>query len=235
MLLPVGFKSCMLRYLNNTHADAQYEAQLKALIDRLHAMVKYNTDLARMARQGLTELTDGKAQAKRIDKEINALEADIENAVQTLLTRYSPQLVELRFILASLKIAASLERMGDHAKNTVKRLQRVEGKLNGMNDIMSRMLERMEGLLTQLETLLLHFKPEDAGAITASDDVMDELYKQSVVAISKHMHDGSLPNEAISHALFIAKNIERMADHVTDITRELYYVHTGERMKKTAE
>ena len=227
----------MLRYVDG-HANSQYEDELRALISTLGEMRSLVMEQFALLLALLDVREKGednpKGQAREIDKEINALQEQLDKAVLDLLVRHSPQLVELRFTLSASKLAGQFERMGDHCKNSIKRVWRAQDKISEeLHQNLVGLAAAAAPVLEALEDALLHFDDAKAIAALEADDVVDKAYKKLVIKMPKVMDDDDVENEAISDVLFIGKNLERIADHATDIIRELYYVHHGKRMEFT--
>lgn len=230
----------MLRYVDNRHADHQYETELKAIIEGLHTMWKHvfaQFEMLKAAASGqsIGDL-DAKVASREIDKEINALQQDIDKRVHTIIAKNAPQLVELRFVLSASKIAGQLERMGDHCKNTIKRLLRARPALNkDLQETIASIVAYVEPGIRGLEPIMLRFEQEEAERVCVSDDVVDKSYKALVSSVSSALRNNEIPNERVADVLFIAKNLERLADHAIAIAREFMYIHSGSReQKKTA-
>lgn len=224
----------MLSYVDKRHADANYEAELKALVDGLHAMFQLVSEQFNLMEKAAHDHADTPVDAKNIskdmDKDINRLQLEIDKRVHVLLSKYSPQLSELRFVLSASKIAGQFERMGDHCKNTIKRMMRTRASLtpelwNTIATIVSNVSPSIRGL----ESVILHFDEEAAEHVCVSDDAVDKSYKGLVAGVADALKTDALPNERVADVLFIAKNLERLADHATAIAREFLYIHSGER------
>jgi phosphate transport system protein len=226
----------MLRYLDNRHADHQYEAELKAIVDGLHTMWKLvasQFEMLKAAADGATPADlDAKTASKEIDKGINALQQEIDQRVHVIISKNAPQLAELRFVLSASKIAGQFERMGDHCKNTIKRTLRARPALNAdLQKTIAGIVDYVAPSITSLESILLNFDETVAARVCLSDELVDKSYKSLVLAVSDALRSNVLPNERVADVLFIAKNLERLADHATAIAREFIYIHTGDRTK----
>lgn len=227
----------MLRYVDKRHANSQYEDELRAMIDDLDAMRKLVGEQFAILRELLAARVKGeqnpKYQAREMDKEINALQSKLDTSVLDMLTCYSPQLVELRLILSVSKLAGQFERMGDHCKNSIKRVWRSQEKLSDeLHQQVVDVADAAAVVLAALEDALLRFDVEKAKAALAADDAVDKAYKKLVINIPRVIKEVAVDNEAVSDILFIGKNLERLADHATDIIREAYYIHHGKRMQR---
>lgn len=224
----------MLSYVDNRHADTQYESELKALIlgldDMRKGVAEQFTLLQNIPSTAQSTDMDAKAQSKTIDKHINQMQGDIDVLVHNVISKRTPQLTELRFILSASKIAGQLERMGDHCKNTIKRMLRVQPHINPkMWDTMMEIVRHVAPSIRGLEAVMMRYTKEAADTVCVSDDAVDSSYKSLVANVSEALKAGALPNERVVDVLFIAKNLERLADHATAIAREYHYIHSGQR------
>jgi len=225
----------MLRYVDERHADSHYEEEILALIDALNTMRSLMLEQFNMLQKLLDDPAGNKSGAKNkaqdIDKEINALQSQVDKNVLNMLVRHSPQLVELRFILSASKLAGQFERMGDHCKNSIKRLCRADDKISeAVHERLVHLAQVTQPLLVALENALLRFDNNAAKIALEADDAVDKVFKKLVVKMPKVLDDEGVENEAVSDVLFIGKNLERLADHATDIICEAYYIHNGERI-----
>lgn len=212
------------------HANRQYEAELKGILETLFAMGTRVGETMALTRRALTEGINAADETKALDKAVNAGQEEVESRVMALFTRHAPMTDELRFIVSAVKIAASLERIGDMAKNSAKRLSRLTAPLPaGLRESYLTMLDAGARMYTGALALLKEYDAAAAAAICESDDAVDGLYK-GVVALAREIGTQGGQGETLPHYLFIAKNLERMADYASDVAREVAYVQTGERL-----
>ncbi|MCC5981049.1 MAG: phosphate signaling complex protein PhoU [Oceanicaulis sp.] len=162
------------------------------------------------------------------DKRLDTLQRDIERQIIRLLALRQPLASDLRVCIAALKIAADLERIGDLAKNIARRTR----ELNEAEPLaLSKSIERM-GRLVQghlHEVLDAYASGEIGGALGVwqRDDDVDEhyntLFRELLVCMAEDPHIVG-PG---AHLLFIAKNLERVGDHATNIAEVVHYAVTG--------
>ena len=223
----------MLRYLDHRHADSQYESDLKALIDRLSTMaerVNAQYTLLAQAATGNSVVDSPKAVSKEMDKEINDLQIEVDQRVHAIVARNAPQLAELRFVLSASKIAGQFERMGDHCKNIIKRISRSRDAFPpALHQRLNAIVDHVAPSVRALEAIQLRFEEASAKAICESDDAVDVSYKEFVAGVTAAIRANAIPDDKVADAMFIAKNLERLADHVTVIARESMYIHSGLR------
>lgn len=165
----------------------------------------------------------------RQDLVIDSLEEKIEKGSIHIIARRQPLAVDLRDILAAVRIASDLERIGDLAKNIAKRAATL-GNMQLPQELGGR-LEQMAALAqSQLRLVLIAYAERDADkaiAIRESDSELDVLhtsfFQESIDYIASAYKDVA----GITHLLFCAKNIERIGDHVTNISENVYFIATG--------
>lgn len=212
------------------HANKQYESELQGLLDSLRDMGGKVEGLMVLARKALSSGADNAAEAKALDKEINALETAIEQQVTSLLTRHTVMMDELRFVLCAIKISAALERMGDMAKNSVKRVAKVSVSAPpALRDSYLAMIDRTRDMLSAAINLINDYSEEAAAEICRSDDAVDDLYKNAIITAQRALQNDGMGSDQLAHFLFVAKNLERMADHATSLAKQAAYIHTGKK------
>jgi len=187
------------------------EAQLA---DAIEAISRRDTALAEKAVLG--------------DVRIDEMQQEIEDRSTKLLALRQPMAVDLRQTLAAIKIASELERVGDLAKNIAKRAI----VLNREPPIrLTQSLARMgRAALSQLKLVLDAYSDRDAGAaerVWGQDGEIDELYNSLFRELLTYMMEDPRTIGMCTHLLFVAKNIERAGDHVTNIAEVVYFMVSG--------
>lgn len=164
------------------------------------------------------------------DKVIDALEERVnEEAARTIALR-APVSRDLRIILSVLKLAASLERVGDYAKNIAKRTSvLVEMRpINGTEVTLRRMAREVQGMLKDALDAFVQRDAALAADVLLRDQDVDQMYNTLFREFLTHMLEDPRNITPCMHLHFIAKNIERMGDLVTNIAEQVIYVTTGE-------
>jgi phosphate transport system protein len=217
----------------NEHIVKSYEDELNTL----------TAECARMG--GLTEaqVADGieavikrdatlAAQVVGRDERLDVMEADIERKAIRLIALRQPMANDLRRTVAAMKIAANLERCGDLAKNIAKRTL-VLAEAEPMTPL-TRSIERMGRLvLGRLKDVLDAYTSSDldrAVLVWTRDDEVDEHYNSLFRELLTYMMGDPRTITACAHLLFVAKNLERIGDHATNIAEIVHYEITGEEM-----
>ena len=187
--------------------------------------------------QAMTALGSGDRElAARVvegDKAIDALEAEVEQlAVQTIALR-APMADDLREMIAALKIVSVVERIGDYAKNIAKRVALMDQtrSIEAIPVLMS-----MSSLVAELvHDALDSFAARDARLavrVTVRDRNVDDFYNSIFRMLVTFMMENPKHITESAHLLFVAKNLERIGDHATNIAEMVHYVVTGERMEE---
>ena len=166
------------------------------------------------------------------DEKLDALEAEIERKAIRLIALRQPLANDLRRTVGAMKIAHNLERIGDLAKNIAKR-SLVVVEAEPMTPL-TRSIERMGRLVvTRLKSVLDAYTGSDverAVAVWSRDDEVDEHYNSLFRELLTYMMADPRTITACAHLLFIAKNLERIGDHATNIAEIVHYEITGEDM-----
>ena len=168
-------------------------------------------------------------QVRRGDAAIDALESDVNTECARLIALRGPIAGDLRTVLTVMKIASSLERCGDYAKNLAKRslllgtMTPIPGAAGSI-----RRLARQVGLL--LKDALDAFIARDPGLaedVRQRDHEVDQMYNALFREFLTFMLEDPRNISACMHLHFIAKNIERVGDHATTIAEQVIYLTTG--------
>jgi len=172
------------------------------------------------------------AQVAERDKRLDGLELEIERAAIRLIALRQPMAVDLRRTVAAMKIATNLERCGDLAKNIAKRsLVLAESDPAGP---VTRSIERMGKLVAaRLKDVLDAYTGGDLEAATtvwSRDDEVDEHYEALFRELLTYMMGDPRTITPGAHLLFVAKNLERIGDHATNIAEIVHYEITGDEL-----
>jgi phosphate transport system protein len=172
--------------------------------------------------------------AKRVienDKRIDDLESEIErNAVQIIALR-APMADDLREVVAALKIAGVVERIGDYAKNIAKRVHVIEDTPNIQPLSLLPEMARIAGeMVNDVLDAFAARDAEKAVLVCQRDQAVDDFYNSIFRTLLTFMMENSQNITAATHLLFIAKNLERIGDHATNVAEMVYFAATGHHM-----
>ena len=218
-----------------SHTMRVYDQELTRLGTMLAEMGGIVESQVGLAAEALTESDTGAAtRAVELDPEVDELEREVEQFVIRLLALRQPVADDLRKIIAALKITGDLERIGDYAANAAKRSIVLAqftlpfGLLAIAN--MARMVQQ------NLKTVIDAVGQGDAALaeeVWRSDRVVDDLYTSIFRELITYMMEDPRNITPCTHLLFIAKNLERIGDHATNIAETVYYATTGESLPDT--
>jgi phosphate transport system protein len=212
------------------HTVKSYDDELKRLRDNVARMGGLcERQVAEATTALLRRDTELAAEVVGRDPEIDALQRDIEAFCVRLLALRQPVAVDLRLIVAAMKVGNDLERIGDYARNAAKRAivvaqQPAIGSLNGF----LRMAQLVQANLKGAIDALVHGDAEEADRVWAADAPIDDVYNGIFREMLTHMMEDPRNITAATHLLFIAKNLERIGDHATNIAETVHYAVRGE-------
>ena len=202
-----------LRRLRNTIAEmgGLAESQLAAAIE---AVTKRDSALAESVVAG--------------DEKVDALERELDNLALRVLALRQPVARDLREIFAALKIASDLERICDYAANVAKRALTLN-QLRPVRPIyaLPRMASLAQLLVKDVLDAYVARDAEKAYFVWIRDEELDEMYSSLFRELLTYMMEDPRNITPSTHLLFMAKNIERIGDHATNIAEDLYYLVHG--------
>jgi len=207
-----------LRRLENTitQMGGLAETQLATAID---AVMKRDSRLA-------TEVVEA-------DARVDQLEAEVEQLAVRLLALRQPMAVDLRQILAALKTASELERIADYAANVAKR-SIVLNQSPPVRPAFSipRMGRLGQAMIKDVLDAYIERDADKALLVWARDEELDEMYNSLFRELLTYMIEDPRNITACTHLLFMAKNIERIGDHATNIAETLYFMVHGRPLQQ---
>jgi phosphate transport system protein len=215
------------------HISETYEQELKNLQESLMEMGSRADLQLEGAIQSVTERDEEiAARVVEQDAEIDALGSEIEENVVRLLALRQPVARDLRQVISALKIVNDLERIGDYSKNIAKRAIAI-------NDIQikpSFAIPRM-GILARdlIRTVLESLATRDvelALSVWERDEELDEMNTSLFRELLTYMMEDPRSISAGTHLLFMAKNIERIGDHATNIAETVIFMVTGKSVQE---
>jgi phosphate transport system protein len=166
------------------------------------------------------------------DDRLDEIEADIEQKAIRLIALRQPMANDLRKTMAAMKIASNLERCGDLAKNIAKRtlvLSEIE-PMPALNRSIERMGRLVETRLKEVLDAYISNDPERAMEVWRRDEEVDAHYNSLFRELLTYMMGDPRTITACAHLLFVAKNLERIGDHATNIAEIVHYEITGEQV-----
>jgi phosphate transport system protein len=215
------------------HIVSSYEGQLKTLhttVLKMGALCESQFSNSIIALLKKDEELIDKVIGK--DERIDELEKKIDDQVVNLITLRQPMAIDLRETVSAMRIAAELERIGDLAKNIVKRVKYIKVDLN--NEDFSLIKTASELVQNNLKKTLDAYSKNDetlALSVWNSDKEIDVIINKLLEDFLNSMKKEKKNIESLTHLLFVAKNIERIGDHSTNICEYVYFLIKGEEIK----
>lgn len=202
-------------------------------ITRLRGLIAEMGGLAEVAIQGaLDALVNGdKELAKKVvagDKKIDVLETEVDKLAVRIIALRAPMADDLREVIAALKIAGVVERIGDYSKNIARRVGEVEGKdrfepltlLPAMGELASEMVH-------DVLTAYAARDPDLALEVIATDEKVDAFYNSIFRNLVSYMVENPATISSAAQLLFVARNLERIGDHATNVAEMVHFAATG--------
>jgi phosphate transport system protein len=202
-------------------------------ITRLRGLIAEMGGLAEVAvQEAMQALVSGDEELARQvverDKKLDRLEKEVDELAVRVIALRAPMADDLREVIAALKIAGVVERIGDYAKNIAKRANRIEGRkrfepltlIPAMADVA---VEMVHDVLTAYAAR----DPVLAREVIERDDKVDAFYDSIFRNLVSHMVENPATISSAAQLLFIARNIERIGDHATNVAEMVHYAATG--------
>jgi phosphate transport system protein len=204
-------------------------AQLAAIRDQLMHMGGQVEAMIASAARAVAERDEALvAEVIALDTRVDRMEVDIDEACHSILARNQPTAIDMRFLVAVMKITADLERMGDSAVN----IAQAAGQLNREPPLersldLGRQSEMVQTMVRESLDAFVRRDPALATKVCKADDEVDDLYKQLFGELMELMTSEPKTVTRAVHLLLIARNLERIADHATNIAEDVVYYVEG--------
>ena len=188
----------------------------RQLADAVEALCKRDVDLAQTVIDG--------------DQRLDQLETEVDNFTIRVLALRQPMAEDLRAVIVALKMAANLERIGDYAKNVAKRtlILATMDVVPGTSQSVQRMAAMVQGMIKNVLDAYGARDIDKADDVRLRDEEVDMMHTSLFRELLTYMMEDPHNITACSHLLFVAKNIERIGDHVTSIAENVHFLVAGE-------
>ena len=224
--------------MQDQHIASAFDRDLEAVQAQIMKMGGLVENAILEAAISLETRDEERAEAvRKADKAIDALEELINDEAARVIALRAPIAVDLRVVLSVIKVSANLERIGDYAKNLAKRTS-VLSQMAPVNDsagALRRMAKEVERMLKDALDAYVARDAELAQDVIDRDVEIDQMYNALFREFLTFMMEDPRNITACMHLHFIAKNIERMGDHVTSIAEQVIYLVTGTIPDETRE
>lgn len=213
------------------HITSAYDRDLESvevLITRMGGLVEQAILNAASAFEAQDE--EAAQEVRRADRAIDALEDQLNEEAARIIALRAPMGVDLRVILSVIKISGNLERIGDYAKNMAKRTTVLASlpQVDGSASALRRMAREVGRLLTDALDAYVRRDVVLAREVLQRDADIDQMYNALFRELLTFMLEDPRNITPCMHLHFIAKNTERMGDHVTAIAEQVIYMVTGQ-------
>ena len=202
--------------------------QLRALISQMGGLAEQAIhDAMKALQRGDIALAD---EVRKKDKAIDAIEGEVEKLVVRVIALRAPMADDLREVIAALKIAAVVERIGDYAKNVAKRVPLIHTEGQDRIEALSLLPAMAQMASDMVHDVLDAFASRDAAAaaeVCQRDSALDDFYDSIFRTLVTFMVENPRTVSQVAHLLFVAKNIERIGDHATNVAEMVYFAATG--------
>lgn len=210
------------------HAHLSHAFQrLKKSLFTLSAAVEENLHLAvKSVLDGESGLVD---QVRARDLEIDLMEVDFEEECLKILALHQPVAIDLRFVVAVLKINNDLERIGDLAVSIAEHAPRISGKDN-VDSVrkLPTMAQKAQSMLSRSLDAVVEMNSALAREVLAADDEVDSMYHEMTRSLRDKMEQGVHSIDDLLSYMLVCKHIERIADLATNIAEDAIYMVDGE-------
>jgi phosphate transport system protein len=212
------------------HLVKSFDQELKRLRDMMSEMGGIVESQVALAAEAIMHRDAAAAtRAVEADPSVDALERSIEQFVIRTLALRQPMAADLRQVVAALKITGDLERIGDYAANVAKRSVvlaqfQLPYSLAGLAHMAQLVQEQLKSIIDALGD----GDADKAVEVWRSDRVVDDIYNALFRELITYMMEDPRNITPCTHLLFIAKNLERIGDHATNIAETVYYAVKGE-------
>ena len=220
---------------SNEHIVKSYDDELKRLTGEIQRMGELALSQLEAAIDAVTR-RDGDAAMRVVhdDAGIDALEDEVSHDVMRLLALRQPMARDLREVLAALRIAAAVERIGDYAANVAKRsLVLNQSAPVRLTHALPRLARLAQGLVREVLAAYVDNDAQRAMAAWARDEELDAQYTGLFRELLTYMMEDPRNITPCTHLLFMAKNLERIGDHATNIAENVYFLVHGAQIAQT--
>ena len=169
------------------------------------------------------------------DQRIDALESEVERQAVKIIALRAPMADDLREVVAALKIAGVIERIGDYAKNIAKRVASIEDSQIRPISLLPEMARIASEMVHDVLDAFAARDAQKAADVCERDAAVDDFYNSIFRALLTHMMENPHNITPATHLLFVAKNLERIGDHATNVAEMVYFAAKGEHLAERSK
>jgi phosphate transport system protein len=221
------------------HTDREFEAELGSLRDRILLMAGRVEEMIALAVRAFASRDEALAKSTiQLDEHVNNDEVEIDEACLAILARRQPLASDLRFIALALKMVTDLERIGDLAVNICERAIAIVSEPPLSWNGAEPMAQATQAMLKDAMDALVSRDAAKARSVIDHDEDVDELYHRALRELFREMTGSPALLQSGLYCQAVAKHLERIGDHATNIAEEVVYMveatdirHAGKRSK----
>jgi len=215
------------------HTVSSYDKELEKQRSSISSLAKLFAKMLKIQEEAFeTNDKSLSGQADKLDQEINLFDKNIEDYAVVLIATRQPLANDLRFTLASIRVAVIIERMGDIVKNVIRRASTLKTSL--IKNYSFSLVQMNQLLLKMLEMVIESFATNDeeiAVKVVSKDELMDSYYSDIIQALQSNLPNSKDEMYDISQIVIIAKNMERIGDYLSKFAQIIYSLQTGKKIK----
>ncbi len=220
----------------NTHLSSQFDSELDSIrgqLTRMGGLVE--EQLAAVLKALSTKEMEMLERIIANDKAIDALEISIDDACTHIIARRQPTAVDLRVIVAIIKVVKDIERIGDEAKKIAKMVRKISergvvGPLAHEVDL-RRMGDQVLPMVQEVFDDFVRMDAVAAAALVLRDREVDVLFRATVRQLVTYMMEDPRTISTSLDLIFIAKSIERIGDHAKNIAEHVIFIADGKDVR----
>jgi phosphate transport system protein len=219
--------------LDRLHTDREYEHELTALRERVLFMGASVEELLTSAMRAFTERDTARAERIcELDEQIDRLELEVDGACLHVLARRQPVASDLRFVTTTLKVVTDLERIGDLATNICERVIELGSNAPPAGaETIAQMADIARSMLREALDSFVAGDARRAQQVLERDLEVDQLYAALFPVLIKRMTSQPEVCDNAMRVLSIAKHLERIADHATNVAEMVVFMVEGEDVR----
>lgn len=217
-----------------THTVTSFDKELKNISEKVASMGYLVRDVMNIFIQTLSSpKSENLDKVKQIDGKINELDGLVEKLSTNIIALRHPLAVDLRYVIAATKISTIIERQGDMVESCLRKLLNLNEKI--LPNYIDELTMVAEWASEMLEYSVSGFKNQDtseANRVWRLEDKVDDLCDQLFIKIKNDVKSNPSEIDCYVSVMLIVRNLERIADYCTKITKSVHYVTSGERVSE---
>lgn len=223
--------------MGNAHIVARFDSDLNKIKAQILEMGDLVISQMREATEALSRY-DAEEVDRLVatDRRINGMHKEVYSAAERLIALRQPMALDLRQALSPINIAGELERIGDHAKSTAKRSRKLadDPSEKAAMTIIHQMSAMVQAMLADALIAYTNSDIELAAEVRLRDLEVDKLNKSTFTVAVEGIAQAPQEAETFIHLILLARNFERVGDHVVNIVRHVHQIVTGEDLKASS-